>query len=603
MKIIEKIVKVWPVYNNLARGDRNAEIPKSLVKNYAFSSLVCFVIWMIYISIVIPINFPGKERAAFTFYTIVPTAINGFLVLLFYILHLIGQKYSAKGVCYKQWYIMCGSLISTLICFFPALFFHSVESSVILLILPFIMSTFFTDESWLVWSSAFTIVSGVVLSLGVIDFGEWKITQTNTFVEVMVTLLSMVFVFFVIAAMFFLKTVQAVRATEADQRNKAQTAFFINMSHEIRTPINAILGFNEMIGRDTDDPAIKNYSNDIKSAGDSLLTLVNNVLDFSKIESGKMEIVEEEYDLSELIKSSYLAVQTKASEKGLKLTVNNDPKLPKKLRGDMGRIRQVVLNLLTNAIKYTRFGSVTLTVSMKEKEDELIDLIFEVRDTGAGIAKKDIDKLFVQFERIDEKKNRNIEGTGLGLPLVKRILSLMNGFVKVDSKEGKGSSFTAVIPQKVCAHDPVGSFEEILAGNVSNEKYSPLFIAPNANILVVDDVKLNISIFYGLIKDTMVHVHAAYSGYEALEKAHEQKYDLIFMDHLMPEMDGIETMKRLRDDGVNKDTPVIILTANAVSELMEEYKDAGFADCLTKPVNGATLEQAIKKYLPKELIE
>lgn len=421
--------------------------------------------------------------------------------------------------------------------------------------------------------------------------------------NIMITLLCITFVFFVNAAMFFLKTVQTERSVDANNRNKAQTAFFLNMSHEIRTPINAILGLNEMISRDADNPDIINYSNDIKSAGDSLLTLVNNVLDFSKIESGKLELTEETYDFSELLRSSYLSVATKASAKVLDLKVMNDPDLPLKLYGDMGKIRQILINLLNNAIKYTNSGAVTLYVSGEKKSDESLDIIFKVEDTGVGIAKKDIEKLFVQFERIDEKKNRNIEGTGLGLPLTKQLVGLMNGSIDVESTVGTGSVFTVRLPQKISDSAPVGHFNDFIKRNSVPEKYKPLFTAPQANILVVDDVKLNITIFYGLIKDTMVRVHVAYNGFEALKKAHEQKYDLIFMDHLMPEMDGIETLKKLRKEGLNTQTPVVVLTANAVQGLREEYLKEGFIDCLTKPISGVVLEKTILKYLPEELIE
>lgn len=603
MKIIENIVKVWPIYHTLESGKSNYEIPKELIQNYLFSDLVFFVILAIYDILVLPANFAGRMETAILIYVVIPTAINLGLFFLFYLLYLIGKVFANKHLGEKQWYIICGSLISTLICFSPAVFFKASNGSIILLVLPFIMASFFAKESWLIWSSVFSLISAGILCSGYINFGEWEITNITPGLNIMITLLCITFVFFVNAAMFFLKTVQTERSVDANNRNKAQTAFFLNMSHEIRTPINAILGLNEMISRDADNPDIINYSNDIKSAGDSLLTLVNNVLDFSKIESGKLELTEETYDFSELLRSSYLSVATKASAKVLDLKVMNDPDLPLKLYGDMGKIRQILINLLNNAIKYTNSGAVTLYVSGEKKSDESLDIIFKVEDTGVGIAKKDIERLFVQFERIDEKKNRNIEGTGLGLPLTKQLVGLMNGSIDVDSTVGTGSVFTVRLPQKISDSASVGHFNDFIKRNSVPEKYKPLFTAPQANILVVDDVKLNITIFYGLIKDTMVRVHVAYNGFEALKKAHEQKYDLIFMDHLMPEMDGIETLKKLRKEGLNTQTPVIVLTANAVQGLREEYLKEGFIDCLTKPISGVVLEKTILKYLPEELIE
>ncbi len=603
MKIVENIVKVWPIYRTLEKGRPNIEIPKELVLNYVFSDLVFFVILLVYDIFVLPINFPDMMGKAILFYAVLPTVANVILTLLFYLLHLIGKKYAYKSVGHKQWYIICGSLTSSLICFFPAMIFKASRGSVVLLVLPFIMATFFSDEAWLIWSSVFTLIAAALLCSGHLDFGQYEMKQFNPALDIMITVLCITFVFFVCSAMFFLKTVHAVRSEEANNRNKSQTAFFTNMSHEIRTPINAILGLNEMISREAENADIKKYSADIQSAGDSLLSLVNNVLDFSKIESGKFEIIEDTYDLAELIRSTCLALSAKAQNKGLSLTVYNDPNIPGKLFGDMGRIRQILINLISNSIKYTEKGSVSLKIMQKNAHDDSIDLVAVVEDTGVGIAEDDIEKLFMQFERIDEKRNRNIEGTGLGLPLTKQLLTLMNGTIDVKSTVGKGSVFTVCIPQTVKNFSPVGDFNTALEKPPVKETYMPLFTAPNANILVVDDVSLNLTVFAGLTKGTKVHMHTANDGFEALAKACEQHFDLIFMDHLMPKMDGIETLGRLRKEcAPNFETPVIVLTANAVRGLKEEYDRAGFADYLTKPVSGQLLEQTMLKYLPSELV-
>ena len=604
MKIIENIVKVWPIYKTLEKGKSNIEIPKELILNYMFSDMVFFVILLGYDIVVLPRSFPDNVGMAFFIYAIIPLVANILFTFLFYLLHLVGKKHADEGVGEKQWYIICGSLISSLICFSPAVFFKASKGSVILLVLPFIMASFFAREAWLIWSSVFSVIEAGILCSGCINFGKWEITNIGPLMDVLITILSITFVFFVNAAMFFLKTVQTERSIDANNRNKAQTSFFINMSHEIRTPINAILGLNEMISREADDQEIIEYSENIKSAGDSLLTLVNNVLDFSKIESGKLEVVAETYDLAELIKSTYLSAVSKARSKNLNFQIVNEPALPKKLYGDMGRIRQVWVNLLTNSIKYTEKGTVTLTISQRKISEDQIELIASVEDTGVGIDEKDIGKLFTQFERIDERKNRNIEGTGLGLPLTKQLVTLMDGTITVSSTVGVGSIFTVTIPQKIEDRVPVGDFNKVILHERNSEKYKPLFTAMDANVLVVDDVKLNITVFCGLLKKTLVNIYTAGSGWEALSKAKERHFDIIFMDHLMPEMDGIETLKRLREEkNKNNNTPVVVLTANAIQGLKEEYMEAGFVDYLTKPVSGPVLEKTLLKYLPQELID
>ncbi len=387
--------------------------------------------------------------------------------------------------------------------------------------------------------------------------------------------------------------------------NEAKSAFLSNMSHEIRTPITAVLGMNEMILRECDDPSIISYANNIKSAGTSLLVLINDILDFSKIESGKMDIIPVEYETGSLLNDLKNMIGPKADAKDLKFIMEIDPELPSGLFGDEIRIKQVITNLLTNAVKYTEKGSVTLKVGFgrKPEKTDTIGLKVSVTDTGMGIRKEDMEKLFGQFVRLDEKKNRNIEGTGLGLNITSNLLHMMGGELTVESEYGKGSVFSFEIIQPVRKRTPIGDFEKASDGDASKEKYVPKFKAPDACILMVDDTPINIVVFKGLLKKTEIKVDSAAGGRECIELAAENKYDIIFLDHMMPVMDGIETLKELREkypDNPNADTPIVCLTANAISGAKETYMEAGFTDYLTKPINPVKLEEMIYSYLPED---
>ena len=388
----------------------------------------------------------------------------------------------------------------------------------------------------------------------------------------------------------------------AEAANEAKSIFLANMSHEIRTPINAILGMNEMILRENRNEQIEEYAKDIRSAGNSLLYLVNDVLDISKIESGKLEIMENIYELSSFIHDCYSMVAEKAEKKGLKLTVLCNPKLPSKLKGDESRLRQVVTNILSNAAKYTEKGSITLSFD-SHYQDEKMMLVINVKDTGIGISEENMEKLFTEFTRFDMEKNRNIEGTGLGLSLAKRLMDLMQGKIEVQSIYGEGSSFTVVIPQQVVDAEPIGDFHQKYSAVADKAgKYHQSFEAPDARILVVDDTSVNLKVIVNLLKFTKIKVDTALSGRQCLEMASQITYDLIFMDHMMPEMDGIDTFAEMRklDNSPNKNTPVIMLTANAITGVRERFLQEGFTDYLSKPVSGDKLENMILKYLPGE---
>lgn len=391
----------------------------------------------------------------------------------------------------------------------------------------------------------------------------------------------------------------------ADQANIAKTSFLVNMSHEIRTPINAVLGMDEMILRESNDESILSYASNIQSAGQSLLSLINDVLDFSKIESGKLELLPVEYDVQQLMNDCYSMIIIRAEKKNLLLEIHNDPDMPSKLLGDEVRIRQIIINLLTNAVKYTSSGTVVLNLNCERISEDQIMLKIRVRDTGMGISEENLNNLFMAFNRLDELHNRNIEGTGLGLSITKRLTDMMGGKIGVYSTLGKGSDFWVEIPQKVVSFAPVGVFiENRRAKSGQKKNYRERFQAPGVRILVVDDVKLNIDVMKGLLKNTKIRIDSAYSGKECLGLVQKNTYDMIFMDHLMPEMDGIETLNNMRriPDSPNKNTPVIVLTANVMVGAKEKYTSLGFTDYIAKPVQSEQLELMLLNYLPEELI-
>ncbi len=387
--------------------------------------------------------------------------------------------------------------------------------------------------------------------------------------------------------------------------NQAKSAFLANMSHEIRTPINAVLGLDEMILRECKDPIIIDYADKIKSAGHSLLSLINDILDFSKIKSGKMSIINSEYDLSSTLNDLLNMIKQRAEKKGLKLIINVDPSIPRTLFGDEVHIKQCVINILTNAVKYTKKGSVTMNVSWRKADEEHIFLRYRIIDTGIGIKQEDIAKLFKAFERIDEKKNSNIEGTGLGMNIVKNLLTMMNTELEVKSEYGKGSDFSFEVKQNIVDNKPIGDFiKNYQKLSNKNTKYKESFQAANAHILAIDDTEINLTVLKNLLKQTLIKIDTASSGIEAIELAVENKYDMIFIDHRMPIMDGIETLHALKklEKNANSTIPCIALTANAVVGAKEMYLEEGFTDYLTKPIDSKKLEDMLIKYLPKELI-
>ncbi len=385
----------------------------------------------------------------------------------------------------------------------------------------------------------------------------------------------------------------------ADKENMSKSMFLATMSHEIRTPINAVLGMDEMILREAKDNAIKSYAADIKSAGNTLLSIINDILDLSKAESGNIEIIPVKYELSSMINDLVNMINGRAKSKELAFNVNVDENIPYMLYGDEIRVKQCALNILTNAVKYTNKGSVDFFVSYEKKDEDSIMLKFEVKDTGIGMKNEDMERLFSPYKRIDAKRNREVEGTGLGISITKLLLELMDSKLDVESEYGEGSCFSFVVEQKVVSWDAIGDYSKrYIEKNEMDLKYKELFHAPNAKILVVDDTEINLSVMENLLKSTQIQIDCASSGRKALAYTQGTKYDLVFIDHMMPGMDGIETLKFMRKAGANKETPAIALTANAISGARAAYIEAGFTDYLSKPVSGLKLEQMIMIYLP-----
>ena len=393
---------------------------------------------------------------------------------------------------------------------------------------------------------------------------------------------------------------------EVEQIARSKDTFFANMSHEIRTPINTIIGLNEMILREDISDEIAENAINIQNASKMLLTTINDILDLSKLESGKMDIVPTQYEISSMFSDLVNLIWIRAHQKNLEFKVDIDPEIPSMLYGDEIRIKQVVTNMLTNAVKYTSSGSVTLSAKGERVAADQILLRISVQDTGMGIRKESLDDLFSSFKRVDESDNRNIEGTGLGLNISKQLIEMMGGKISVDSVYHQGSTFTVEVKQRIVNVRPIGVINFATQKQLNHRAaYRQSFIAPDARILVVDDNSMNLMVVVKLLRDTKVKVDMAESGREALQKTAENTYHVILMDHMMPEMDGAATLRAVRSQtkGFCQKTPVIALTANVMSDAEQVYRNMGFDGYLAKPISAPLLEAGLLKYLPPTLIE
>ncbi|MBQ7148100.1 MAG: response regulator [Pseudobutyrivibrio sp.] len=402
------------------------------------------------------------------------------------------------------------------------------------------------------------------------------------------------------------KTLQAKKAERlAQTATEAKSNFLANMSHEIRTPINTIMGMDEMILRETSDKVVEEYALDIKTASQNLLSLINDILDITKIESGKMGLVTGEYQFMSLMHDVLNNVTLRAKEKGLDVRLNIANDIPCDMLGDDIRIRQILTNILTNAVKYTQEGYIEISASCKRLYDNTVDLSFSVKDTGIGIKQEDIRRMFESFERLEENRNRNIEGAGLGMAITQNLLKMMGSALEVESVYGKGSEFSFTINQEIVNDEHIGDFEHKLRQLTANYEYSTSFEAPKAHFLVVDDNTMNRKVFTALLKESKVNVTEAASGEECLALIKKEHFDMIFLDHMMPGMDGVETFKQMATLEGNKclRTPVIALTANAIAGAKERYMTMGFHGFLSKPIVPGQLEKMIRDFLPHDLME
>lgn len=387
---------------------------------------------------------------------------------------------------------------------------------------------------------------------------------------------------------------------QIEDLNRAQKRFFSSMSHEIRTPVNAIIGFNESTLRENISEEVRENAQNIEVASKLLLHTINEILDMSRLETGGMEIVCADYRTTAMLSDIVSLVWLRAQEKGLEFVIRVDPAMPTSLHGDEVRIKQLLLNVVSNAVKYTREGSVTLAISGRTDEQGVFYAVYDVTDTGIGIRVENIPLLFSAFQRVDEQSTHAIEGTGLGLSIVKQLLDLMGGSVTVTSEYGKGSNFHIEIPQQVADPTPVGEVNLHRTARDETVRRADAFAAPRLSILAVDDTPMNLKVLTKLLKDTGASLDTAASGAEALKRTSEKRYDLILMDHQMPGMDGIECLHRIREqaDGLNRDSKIVCLTANVGADMERLYMQEGFDGYLEKPIRGKVLEAEIMRLVP-----
>ena len=476
-----------------------------------------------------------------------------------------------------------------------------------------------THREYYTGKSQFVVLNTIVGLLIAANVIQYMFIRTVLFTYAVASVMLFI-MFFYYEAPAYRKMLTVEKELEAERQkaehstqisiaaNRAKSDFLANTSHEIRTPMNAILGMNEMILKESSDLEIRQSALDIRRAGNHLLSIINNILDISKIESGKMELYRADYHLWQMLRDVEEGIFETVHEKGLKLIIDADKNLPEHLYGDEDHIRQVIVNLIDNAVKYTKQGTITLSVRGGLKEHR-VKLIITVKDTGIGIRQEDLPKLFHSFERVNMNETQTIQGAGLGLTLVRYLLELMGGTVRAESEYGKGSTFTVELTQQL-AHEgfsgTIAEYESMLANEddisgVAKDDRRP-FTCPDAKILVVDDTPVNLVVAKGMLKESKAHVDTSESGEEALELIAANHYDIIFLDHKMPGMDGVETLKHAREtDSPSRLAKYIALTANSGTGLREEYISLGFNDYLPKPIKSDALKKILASCIPESL--
>ncbi len=558
-------------------------------------AIYCFLVWK-----------AGAIEQTLQEYALLFLALPIVLNVLVLVIAFCMEKYLKDHELLKD-YVPLAALV--IICTVTACIHYAFAAALCLFCIPVIMTSIFCD-----WKMKRIVmgcsVLGILIALAVRyynDAGEIKIL---TFFPDAVLAFALLVIADLLVSLIFKQTEQqrqhaAQAAEEANEAlhakelaEKARKDSLVNMFQEIRKPVHAIIGMNERVLRETRENRIQKYAGNIQADSNTLLSLVNDMLDISRLESGKLQITEINYELSSLIYDSCNIIEKKNTNEKLDFDLLWDEKLPGGLRGDKVRIQQMIVNLFLNAVKYTEKGKVVLSLKGHQEGEEKFSLEISVKDTGAGIPAENLDKIFTW--------DQNVEGSSLGLAITKQLADLMQGEVRVESTVGQGTEFVVRIPQEIIDHTPIGNFEsQYQEAARQHANYKRSFEAEHARILVIDDVEMNVKLFCALLADTKIQIDTAHSGKQGLELIKDKKYDIIFMDRIMPEMDGnsvIEEMKK-QSGSLNASTPVIMMTVNAAFETAGKYQEAGFKDCVSKPFLIGQLEQMLMKYLPTEKVK
>ncbi len=544
------------------------------------------------------------------------------------------HKVSRSDPKVKYFILFCEVLVYTVIG--VSITYHAL----LLTMLPFLYATLYSSKKMMYYVCVLTVTSTIIIVYGGYYFGlcdanmalltsttlqsymqdgQFTLTTVNPNPKLNLMLFfvlprCMIYItfMFVCRSIFVIVSgsVEKARLTadlekakiEAENANRAKSRFLAKMSHEIRTPINAILGMNEMIIRESNQEPILEYAQDVKDSSELLLNLINEILDSAKVESGVVEIVEEKYGLASLLNDLHNMIQIRAKEKNLELIFDVNGNIPGAYIGDEKRIKQVLLNILTNAVKYTEHGSVTFKVDATVAEDRAT-LHFAVKDTGIGIRKENLSKIYEDFMRFDPTKNKNVEGTGLGMSISRQFLKLMGSELQIESEYGVGSVFSFDLEQEIAEKAPLGNFKERLRQAQDKKEERILYTAPLAKVLVVDDNRMNLKVFSKLLRQTEIQVYEADSGKACLEMLKKNSFHMVFLDHMMPEMDGIETFRIIKEERLCEGVPIVMFTANALVDDRAKYLQEGFDDVLSKPILPGHLDAVILKLLPEDLLE